>query len=222
MRGYGSGVLLIVAGVALAVVLLLAPPVSASSQDPEATARRDFDGLVRAVGEHYHVHAKTVPMMGLVSLCAKVMTQGGVDGMRVAQFEDAAEIARRDRADVEAQGFAGLVRTRLGDGWTQVIREHQESGAESLVYVQDLVRDGGSRRSSQAASFGGSARRMRLIALDLDGSELNMVSLSLGPEELASWVNEREQRRGWKRAARARGSDGSGDTPPDAAGDRVD
>jgi hypothetical protein len=208
MRGYAGGVLLIVAGVAFSVALFLAPPVNASAHDPEAMARRDFDGLVRAVGEHYHVHAKTVPMMGVVNLWVKVMTQGGVDGMRVAQFEDAAAIGRRDRADAETTGFAGLVRTRLGDGWTQIIREQREGGEESLVYEQNLAQN-------PVQGGGRSTPRMRLIVLDLDGRELDMVSLSLGPEELAKWVEEREHRGGWTREARAQAQ-----AVP--AGDRID
>ena len=59
LRQYGSGVLMIVAGVAFCVVLLLAPVADASAHDGEAGARRDFDRVVREIGAHYQVQPKS-------------------------------------------------------------------------------------------------------------------------------------------------------------------
>lgn len=185
LREYGTGVLMIVAGVAFCVVLLVAPRADASAHDGAAGARRDFDRVVREIGAHYQVQPKSLPMMGLVSLCARVATRGGVGEMKVVRLDDesgaADRILQADQADEEGSGFATLVRAELGDHWTQMVREHQQSGEESLVFVQrdeDL-------------------RHTRMIVLDLDHSELNMVALSLDPEQLERWMNEREGQHAW-------------------------
>jgi hypothetical protein len=186
LRKYGSGVLMIVAGVAFCVVLLLAPVADASAHDGEAGARRDFDRVVREIGAHYQVQPKSLPMMGLVSLCARVATRGGVGEMKVVRLDDesgdADRILQADQAEEGSSGFAKVVRAALGDHWTQMVREHQESGEESLVFVQNDAED---------------LRHTRMIVMDLDHSELNMVALSLDPEQLERWMNEREGQHGW-------------------------
>jgi len=204
LKLYGTGVLMIVAGVTFSVVLLLAPVADASAHDGEAGARRDFDRVVREIGAHYGVQPKSLPMMGLVSLCARVATRGGVGEMKLVRLDDesgaADRILQADQADEVGSGFATLVRAELGDHWTQMVREHQQSGEESLVFVQ--------RDEDQ--------RHTRMIVMDLDHSELNMVALSLDPEQLERWMNEREDQHRWIPAGHGRPGQSAAETAASA------
>jgi hypothetical protein len=171
MKRSAGGWLMILGGLAIGLALWTTPTASAASHDDEARASQDFDGLVKDVTKRYQVHSKTVPMMGLVSLCARAATHGGVRGMKVVEFEDAAKI--HDAGD--GTEFAALVKARLGARWSAMVREH-EAKEDSFIYMQS----------------DGDGVRTRLIVVDLDGQELDMVSLSLNPEQLAKWIKEQD------------------------------
>jgi hypothetical protein len=51
-------------------------------------ADRGFDGLVSGIAQSYDAQATRIPMMSLVSLCARVATHGGVKGLRVVEFHN--------------------------------------------------------------------------------------------------------------------------------------
>jgi len=172
-REYWEGWILILGGLGIGLVFWLAPGVSASSRDGESLARRDFDSLVQAISGRYQMHGRTVPMMWLANVCAARFTHGGVRGMRVVQFEDASRIAKSSTAPAE---FGDLVRAEMGERWSPMVREHKESGEDSYVYVQNAT-DGD---------------LTRLIVVDLDGSELDVVGISLKPDQLAKWRNEHD------------------------------
>jgi hypothetical protein len=171
MKGRTDGFLLIFGGLAIWLVLWLAPAVGASSRNSEAMARADFDGLVHRIAERYGMHGKPVPMMWLANACANSFTHGGVRGMKVVEFEDAGKIADAEHG---GPGFGELVKERLGERWSPVVREHASGGEDSYVYTQN-DEDG---------------RHTRLIVLDLDHSELNAVRVSLDPDQLAKWMKE--------------------------------
>ena len=64
-----------------------------------AAADHDFNSVVAGVEHQYSAHAQRVPLMGFVSLCARLKTHGGVNGMRIAEFDhlqnaDAVDLAR--------------------------------------------------------------------------------------------------------------------------------
>jgi hypothetical protein len=172
---YSDGILMILAGVTFAVVLMLVPNAGASAHDADALARRDFDGLVRSIADRYQVHGKSVPMMWVANLFARSVTKNGVHGMKVVEFEDVPKWDDQQRA-----GLGDLVKERLSKRWSPMVREHEANGEDSFVYVQSDV-DG---------------RHTRMIVVDLDGGEasreLDMVSMTLNPEQLAKWVKEQD------------------------------
>jgi hypothetical protein len=67
-----------------AAVIAIAVPFTAA----RAASGHDFDSVVSAVEQRYSAHAERVPMMGFVSLCAHVVTAGGVKGMKIAEFDN--------------------------------------------------------------------------------------------------------------------------------------
>ncbi len=168
-----EGWVLILGGLGLGLVLWLAPGASASSRDGQSLANRDFDSLVEAISGRYQMRAKTVPMMWLANICASRFTHGGVRGMKVVEFEDGGRIAKNGATPAE---FGDLVKSELGERWSPVVREHDRTGEDSYVYVQN-------------AADGDLAR---LIVVDLDGSELDLVRISLKPDQLARWLNEQD------------------------------
>jgi hypothetical protein len=175
IASYADGILMILAGVTFAVVLMFVPDAGASAHDADALARRDFDGLVRSIADRYQIHARPVPMMWLVNLCARSATKGGVHGMKVVEFDDVSKWDDQERA-----GLGDLVKERLSKRWSPMVRQHDAGGEDSFVYVRGDA-DG---------------RHTRLIVVDLDGGEaskeLDLVSMTLNPEQLAKWMREQD------------------------------
>jgi hypothetical protein len=157
MRRLG-GFLLIAFGVAV----MIAQSVHASERGADS-----FDGLVKALSIRYEVRPKSIPMMWMVSLCARGFTHGGVHGLKVVQFEDAKSID--DHA-----GFEKVVEARLGEDWSRAVREWEEKGEESLIYVRT------------------GDMRVEMIVVNLDHGELNLVKMTMNPDQFAKWVREEE------------------------------
>lgn len=122
---------------------------------------RGFDGIVGAVNARYHLHGRRVPMMWMVSLAARAASHGGVRGMRVVTYEGLGQ-------GVEREGLEEIVRAELGEDWSPMVRERSEAET-SLVYVQP------------------DRKWVRMIVVDLEEGELNLVRMEMRPEALAKW-----------------------------------
>ncbi|HEX4006327.1 MAG TPA: hypothetical protein VHX60_09135 [Acidobacteriaceae bacterium] len=132
-----------------------------------AASGPDFDAVVSAVREHYSVRPEHIPMIGFVSLCAHVMTGGGVKGMKIAEFDHLP--ANPDPADLES-----LVRTTLGGSWQPFVTDRSRDGELNIIYVQP---DGES---------------MRMMIADYEHGELDLVRVEVNGERLAHWVKDPE------------------------------
>ena len=125
-----------------------------------ASGTGGFDGVVDSIESRYHVHATRIPFMGLASLLAGTATQGGVDGVHVAEFEHFTET-------VDGEELNRMVEEELGQGWERMIREtSRHGGGQTLIFSRP---DG---------------NRMGLFILDLDGHELDVVQVSVDPDHL--------------------------------------
>ncbi len=119
-----------------------------------------FDGVVDAIEMRYHAHATRIPFLGLVSLVAHKATRGGVSGLHVAEFDNFT-------AQVDGDDLNRMVGEKLGSGWERVIRETSKKGGEqTLIFMRP------------------EGNRMGLFVLDLDGSELDVVQVSVDPDHL--------------------------------------
>jgi hypothetical protein len=133
-----------------------------------------FDGVVSSIEHDYHVHATRIPCMGLASLAAGVATHGGVAGVHVAEFEQFDKTA-------DGEELNRMVEEKLGQGWSRIIRDTSRHGHEqTLIFAR---RDG---------------KRMGLFILDLDGSEMDVVQVSVDPDNLNKTIakydhNDRDQ-----------------------------
>jgi len=84
-------------------------------------AQGGFDGVVSAIESRYHVHAERIPFIGLISFISHKATNGGVNGMHVAEIDDF-------RADVDGEELNRMVEQKLGTEWERVIRETSRKG----------------------------------------------------------------------------------------------
>jgi hypothetical protein len=150
---------------ALACVAIVVPWIARAS-----VAEDGFDGVVGAIEHRYHVHATRIPFMFLASFVSRKATNGGVAGLRIAEFE---------HFDKEADGdeLNGMVEQKLGAGWERMIRSTSRHGDEqTLIFAH---RDG---------------PRMGLFILDLDGHEMDVVQVSVDPDHLNETIGKYDHR----------------------------
>jgi hypothetical protein len=123
-------------------------------------AEGGFDGVVNSIESRYHVHAQRIPFLGLISFISHKATNGGVNGMHVAEIDDF-------QADVDGEELNRMVEQKLGAEWERVIRETSRKGnSQTLVYMHP------------------EGARMGLFVLDLDGQEMDVVQVSVDPKHL--------------------------------------
>jgi hypothetical protein len=123
-------------------------------------AEGGFDGVVSSIESRYHVHAQRIPFLGLISFISHKATNGGVNGMHVAEIDDF-------QADVDGEELNRMVEQKLGTEWERVIRETSRKGnSQTLVYMHP------------------EGARMGLFVLDLDGQEMDVVQVSVDPKHL--------------------------------------
>ncbi|MGA3335447.1 MAG: hypothetical protein ABSC62_14940 [Terracidiphilus sp.] len=129
-----------------------------------------FDGVVSSIEHQYHAHATRIPFMGLASLVAGTATHGGVSGVQVAEFEHFS-------APVDGEELNRMVEQKLGQGWERMIRETSRHGNEqTLIFAHP------------------EGKRMGLFILDLDGSEMDVVEVSVDPQRLNDTVGKYQHR----------------------------
>jgi hypothetical protein len=124
-----------------------------------------FDAVVSGIEIRYHAHATKVPMMGFVSAIAGIATHGGVRNMHVAEFEQVT-------GPVDGTELTELVEKRAGQGWRRMVRETSRASdgshpSQSLIYVRD------------------ENNHVGMLVVDLDGHELDIVQMSVNPDQLA-------------------------------------
>ncbi|MFP5237332.1 MAG: hypothetical protein ACLGSD_15655 [Acidobacteriota bacterium] len=131
-----------------------------------ASSGDGFDGIVRSIETKYHVHATRIPFMGLVSSVGHVGSHGGVSNMHVAEFDDFS-------AKIDGEDLNRMVQEKLGPEWSRMVRETSKHGAEqTLVYVHP------------------EGKRMGMFVLDADGSELDVVQMSVDPGHLNQQLSQ--------------------------------
>ncbi len=125
----------------------------------------DFEGLISQVARTYDTHATRVPLMGLVSLCARVATHGGVKGLRVAEFDHL-------KAALDDPELTSLLRKNLGPEWQPFINErNQREGSQSVIFVRP------------------EGNGLHMLIADYEHGELDLVRMELNGDALAKWMS---------------------------------
>jgi hypothetical protein len=151
---------------------------------------RGFDSVVSSIESRYHAHPTKIPFMGLVSGIAGIATHGGVRGLHVAEFE---HFRGDGDGPVDGDEFNRLIEQHVGEGWQRMIRETSRKGGEqSLIYVR------------------AEGDHVGMLVVDLDENDLNVVQLSMNPDQLMHEVSKhRHHRDKSDDSDGAGGSDGS-------------
>jgi hypothetical protein len=125
---------------------------------------RDFDGLVSGIAQSYDLRATKIPMMSMVSLCARVATHGGVKGLRVVEFDNI-------KISPGLPDLTSLVHRSLGPEWEPFVQERDRQGeSQSVIFV---------RPAGEA---------MRMVIADYDHGELDVIRMELSGDALARWL----------------------------------
>lgn len=148
---------LLAAGLALAITGTVAI-------HPLLSGGNDFDSVVSAVETSYHQQPQHIPMMWLANFAAGIYTHGGVQNMKIAEFDHFSGPASSDELD-------HLIGSRLDSGWQRMIFERSQGGDVSVIYVHP---DGHS---------------MRMLIADYDGGELDIVRMDLNGEKLKHFLD---------------------------------
>lgn len=130
-----------------------------------------FDDVVNTIETRYHVHAQRIPFLGFISFLSHKASDGGASGMHVAEIDDF-------HADVDGEELNNIVSQKLGAGWERVIREtSRKSNEQTLIFMHP------------------EGRRMGMFVLDLDGSEMDVVQMSVDPNHVNESIGKYEHHR---------------------------
>ena len=105
-----------------------------------AASGHDFDAVVSAVQARYPAQVQRVPLMGLVSLCARVVTGDGVKGMQVAEFENFRKV--RDIEGTEGWVHMNLLSSRrdvVVTGAVRTLRREPRDDAPAVARAEPDV-----------------------------------------------------------------------------------
>jgi hypothetical protein len=137
-------------------LVLLAAPVAVLAGGGEG----GFDGVVHSIESKYHVHATRIPFLGLMSFISGRATHGGVGNIHLAEFD-------HFDGSLDGDELNAMVEEKLGASWERIIRETSRRGSEqTLIFIHP------------------EGARMGLFVLDSDGSEINVVQVSVNPDHL--------------------------------------
>lgn len=137
-----------------------------------ASSGGGFDKVVSSLEQRYNQRATRIPLIALASFVAGGATHGGVGGIRLAEFEHFTQ-------PVDGDELGRIVQENLGQGWQRFIRSTSHHGKEQTLL---FARDEGSRTG--------------LFVVDFDGSEMDVVEVSVAPDRLNDTISKYEHRNG--------------------------
>ena len=127
----------------------------------------DLKSLERALDTRYHLHPEKIPMMGFMGSFTNITTKRGVCGMSVVTYENLPE-------GLDREAVTKLIRTHLSHGWSLMVRDHdgKDNGSDDMVWVQPA------------------GERMRMLVVNMEPDEIDLVQMDLSPDELKKWTAE--------------------------------
>ena len=114
-------------------------------------------------------HRQRIPMQWLISSAAGLYTHGGVSRMHVVEID---ALPKR----IEPGELESLASREMSNGWSRIVREQDVGGEDqSLIYVKP------------------EGNRLAMTVVSFDHGEMDMVQMSIEPEELSRQMRHWEQ-----------------------------
>jgi hypothetical protein len=164
----------------LAGGLLFVVCASAVSFAGDSDHGREFNGVVKAIENHYGVRHTHIPFVGLVVSVAA--HPAGVSNFRLAVFEDfhpsvATSSASADRTD----DLQDVVGHSLGSDWTLFVRTRTKDDADdALIYVN--LGDG----------------KLQMLIVSIEPDEATVVEMNLSEQAMLRWIaKESSEEQAW-------------------------
>ena len=150
----------------LVLLLTLAVLISAS---PARGGDLNFGHLVSSIEHRYQIRHQHIPLIGFASFCARIVTHGGVRGLKLAEFEGTG-------ARVPADDFDSFVHDQIGNTWSLIVRSKNKAANEdTLIYARE------------------NGNRFVLLIADVENGELSLVKVGLDAERLPKWINDHDR-----------------------------
>lgn len=158
---------------------------------------REFNGVVRAIEDHYGVRHTHIPFLSLAALFAR---PAGVRGLKLAVFEDfhplSADLSSTHVATARAtahtklsmtEDLQGVVEHSLGSDWSLFVRTRShDDGDNTLIYVN--LGDG----------------KMQMMIVSIEPSEATVVEMNLNEQAMLRWIEkESAEEQAWHHHHRA-------------------
>jgi hypothetical protein len=132
-----------------------------------SAADRDFNDVVRAIGDQLHAQPRGVPLFGLVNLFAARTHPAGASHIDLAIFENVGSM----------RGIPDSVRAAIGGSWKPFVQVRSRRDDDTvLVYMRELEHD------------------WKLLIVNTEPRQATVIQIRLNPEEVARWVNDPEHR----------------------------
>ena len=150
----------------LVLLLTLAVLISAS---PARGGDLNFGHLVSSIEHRYQIRHQHIPLIGFASFCARIVTHGGVRGLKLAEFEGTG-------ARVPSDDFDSFVHDQIGNTWSLIVRSKNKAANEdTLIYARE------------------NGNRFVLLIADVENGELSLVKVGLDAERLPKWINDHDR-----------------------------
>ena len=154
----------------LGLSAVMTPAIVLAASGGGLSQGQGFDAVVRGIESRYHAHPTHIPLLGLVSGIAAISTKGAVHNLHIANFENFSS-----DSPVDGDELLNLVEQRAGSGWERMIRETSRSGNDqTLIYVRP------------------EGKHIGMMVIDLDGKELDVVQISMSPDQLLKQIEEHD------------------------------
>lgn len=150
---------------------LIFTSVLALSASPAWGGDLNFGHLVSSIEQRYQIRHQHIPLIGFASFCARIVTHGGVRGLKLAEFENTG-------ARVPADDFDSFIHDQIGETWSLIVRSHDRAAHEdTLIYARE------------------NGNRFVLLIADVENGELSLVKVGLDADRLPKWINEHDHDR---------------------------
>ena len=138
-----------------------------SAGDSASIRHADIQTLEHAFSSELHLKATHVPFMGLANGLVQGFSQGGVHALKVVTYESLP-------VELDHAMIAQLARVHLSGSWSMMVHEKArgDAGEDEMVWVQPA------------------AERIRMLVIDLQADEMNLIQMELRPDQLVKWKEE--------------------------------